>query len=64
MKKKMKRIYRRCVRTIARFILGFENCPRDYKKDFVKRIGNGILYLISGFTAVFTFLAIALALSC
>lgn len=52
------------MRTIARFILGFENCPKDYKKDFVERIGNGILYLISGFAIMFAFLTIALALSC
>lgn len=64
MKKKIRRIYRRCMRTIARFILGFENCPKDYKKDFVERIGNGVLYLIGGFVVVFAFLAIALALSC
>ena len=64
MKKEIRRIYRRCMRTIARFILGFENCPKDYKKDFVERIGNGVLYLISGFAIMFAFLTIALALSC
>lgn len=64
MKREIRRIYRRCMRTIARFILGFENCPKDYKKDFVERIGNGVLYLISGFAVVFAFLTIALALSC
>ena len=51
------------MRTIARFILGFENCPKDYKRNFVERIGNGVLYLISGFAVVFAFLTIALALS-
>lgn len=64
MKKEIRRIYRRCMRTIARFILGFENCPKDYKRNFVERIGNGVLYLISGFAVVFAFLTIALALSC
>lgn len=64
MKKEIRRIYRRCMRTIARFILGFENCPKDYKKDFVEHIGNGVLYLIGGFAVVFAFLTIALALSC
>lgn len=64
MKREIKRIYRRCMRTIARFILGFENCPKDYKKNFVERIGNGVLYLIGGFAVVFAFLTIALALSC
>lgn len=64
MKREIRRIYRRCMRTIARFILGFENCPKDYKKDFAERIGNGVLYLIGGFAVVFAFLIIALALSC
>ena len=64
MKREIRQIYRRCMRTIARFILGFENCPKDYKKDFVERIGNGVLYLIGGFAVVFAFLTIALALSC
>ena len=63
MKKEIRRIYRRCMRTIARFILGFENCPKDYKKDFVERIGNSVLYLISGFAIMFAFLTITLALS-
>lgn len=63
MKKKIRRIYRRCMRTIARFILGFENCPKDYKKDFVERIGKGILYLVGGVVAVIAFLAMILALS-
>lgn len=64
MKKKIRRIYRRCMRTIARFILGFDNCPKDYKKDFVERIGNGILYLVGGLVIIFAFLVMALALSC
>lgn len=64
MKKEIRRIYRRCMRTIARFILGFENCPKDYKKNFVERIGNGVLYLIGGFAVMFAFLTIVLALSC
>ena len=49
MEKEIRRIYRRCMRTIARFILGFDNCPKDYKKDFTERIGNGVLYLIGRF---------------
>lgn len=64
MKKEIKRIYRHCMRTIARFILGFENCPKDYKKDFVERIENSVLCLIGGFSVIFVFLTIALALSC
>lgn len=63
MKKKIRWIYRRCMRTIARFILGFENCPKDYKKDFVERIGNGVLYLIVDLVAIFIFLVMILALS-
>lgn len=64
MKKEIRRIYRRCMRTIARFILGFENCPKDYKKDFVEHIGSGVLYLIGGFVVIFIFLTVTLALSC
>ena len=64
MKKEIKRIYRHCMRTIARFILGFENCPKDYKKNFAECIENGVLYLIGGFSVMFAFLTIALALSC
>lgn len=64
MKKKIRRIYRRCLRAIARFILGFDNCPKDYKKDFAERIGNGILYLIGGLVVIFVFLVMTLALSC
>ena len=64
MKKKIRRTYRRCMRVIARFILGFDNCPREYKKDFVERIGNGILYLVGGLVAVIVFLFMVLALSC
>lgn len=64
MKKEIRRIHRRCMRTIARFILGFENCSKDYKKDFAEHIRNGVLYLTGGFAVVFAFLTIALALSC
>lgn len=64
MKKEIKTIYRRCMRVIARFILGFDNCPKDYKKDFIERIGNGILYLVGGLVVIFVFLVMTLALSC
>lgn len=38
-------IYRRFMRTVARFILGFERCPREYQK----RYKEGAITVLCGF---------------
>ena len=32
------RVYRRMMRKLARFILGFENCPTSYRKNYRENI--------------------------
>ena len=34
----MRKLYRRTMRTVARFILGFDNCPVDCKRDLKKQV--------------------------
>ena len=64
MKAEMKRIHRRILRNVARFILGFETCPNGYRKNFLHLIGNAILYAGAGFAVIVSLLAMTLALSC
>ena len=36
------RVYRRMMRKIARFILGFDNCPMGYRKSY-KEIATNVV---------------------
>lgn len=40
------RIYRRMMRKFARFILGFDNCPTDYRKNYRKEIKLAVKALL------------------
>jgi hypothetical protein len=64
MKHELRRMGRRILRNIARFILGFETCPRGYRKNFLHLIGDALMYTVAGFALIVGFLAMALALSC
>lgn len=44
----MRKLYRRAMRAIARFILGFENCPSDCKKSFKKQAETVITVVMLG----------------
>ena len=55
MKRKIKRVYRRLMRQVARFILGFDNCPSEYKKNYVYRLMRAIMVIVSGFFMVLAF---------
>lgn len=56
----MRKLYRRTMRTIARFILGFENCPSDCKKNFKKQAETVITVVMLAlvFTSMFAWLVI------
>ena len=34
------RVYRRMMRKFARFILGFDNCPTSYRKNYREIVAN------------------------
>jgi hypothetical protein len=57
----MKKIYRNTMRKVARFILGFERCPTDYKRSFIDDLCELFLKLI--FTTTFVFLMMAMVVS-
>lgn len=56
----MKRLYRRVMRKVARFILGFDNCPTSCRKDYKSAIIDVIdAFLLCAITiALFGALAI------
>lgn len=55
----MKKMYRNTMRRVARFILGFERCPADYKRNFVDDLWELLLKLFCTITFVFLFMIIA-----
>lgn len=63
MKRKLHKIMRRFVRDVARFIIGFDNCPVECKKDHLHAIAGTVAGFLGGvaavafFTAMFLFLA-------
>ena len=57
----MKKMYRNTMRKVARFILGFERCPADYKRSFIDDLCELFLKLI--FTTTFVFLMMAMVVS-
>lgn len=50
-KKELYILYRRFMRTVSRFILAFDNCPKDYQKryreSFIAVLNNFLVVLIS-----------------
>jgi hypothetical protein len=58
--KSCKRIYRKLMRKVARFIHGFDRCPIDCKKDFKEQllkvfdlfIGSIVFFVVIGFIVV------------
>ena len=58
----MKRMYRNAMRKVARFILGFERCPTDYKRSFVDDLCKLFLKLLC--TVIFVFLLMAMMVFC
>lgn len=60
-KRNFYRWFRRKRRNLARFILGFEDCPIDNRKSFKAEILRGILILVvsTGMMFIFAFFAIA-----
>lgn len=57
----MKKMYRNIMRRVARFILGFERCPADYKRSFMNDLWELFLKLFC--TAIFVFLLMTMAIS-
>jgi hypothetical protein len=60
---KMKKTYKKVMRKVARFILGFERCPIDYKRSFVKDMQGFFLKVLCTATSIFLLTAILIALS-
>lgn len=58
----MKKIYRNAMRKVARFILGFERCPVDYKRSFMADLWELFLKLFCTATLVFLLAAMAVSL--
>ena len=63
MRRKIYKFYRRAMRTLARFILGFETCPVDYRKSYGNILRNILcaFALSSATVAVFGVLLIYVA---
>ena len=53
--------FRRRRRNLARFILGFDNCPVDNRKSFKDKILYGIFVSIVSICIVFVFAFFAIA---
>ena len=57
----MKKVYRRTMHKVARFILGFERCPVGYKHNFMNDLRELFLKLFC--TATFVFLLMIIMVS-
>lgn len=57
------RIYRRIMRKIARFILGFDTCPSDYRKNYRASFIEVADIFISCFALITLFMALAVLFS-
>lgn len=60
-KRDIYRWFRRRRRNLARFILGFDNCPVDNRKSFKNKILYGIFISIVSICIVFVFAFFAVA---
>ena len=60
-KKIVYRWFRRRRRNLARFILGFEECPIDNRRSFKAEILRGILILVVSTCMMFIFVFFAIA---
>ena len=60
-KRNIYRWFRRRRRNLARFILGFDNCPVDNRKNFKDKILYGIFVCIVSICIVFVFAFFAVA---
>ena len=57
------RIYRRIMRKIARFILGFDTCPNDCRKNYKASFNEVADIFISCFAFITLFMALAVLFS-
>ena len=60
-KRNFYRWFRRKRRNLARFILGFDDCPIDNRRSFKAEILRGILILIVSTCMMFIFVFFAIA---
>lgn len=60
-KRDIYRWFRRRRRNLARFILGFDNCPVDNRKSFKNKILYGIFVAVVSICIVFVFAFFAIA---
>ena len=60
-KRNFYRWFRRRRRNLARFILGFENCPIDNRKSFKAEILRGVLISVVSTCMMFIFAFFAIA---
>ena len=60
-KRSFYRWFRRRRRNLARFILGFENCPIDNRKSFKAEILRGVLISAVSTCMMFVFVLFAIA---
>ena len=60
-KRSFYRWFRRRRRNLARFILGFENCPTDNRKSFKAEILHGVLISMVSACMMFVFVFFVIA---
>ena len=60
-KRSFYRWFRRRCRNLARFILGFENCPIDNRKSFKAEILQGVLISVVSTCMMFIFALFVIA---
>lgn len=60
-KRSFYRWFRRRRRNLARFVLGFENCPIDNRKSFKAEILRGVLISVVSTCMMFIFAFFAIA---
>lgn len=63
MKKRIYKIFRRTRRNIARFIVGYDRCPADYRKNYKEAAAAAAKAVLSVVGIVGFFLVIALLFS-
>ena len=54
------RVYRKMMRKIARFILGFDNCPTGYRKSYEKIATNVVDAMLLCVIIIALFCALAI----
>lgn len=57
----MKKLYHKIMRKIARFIIGFESCPIECRRDLLSDLRNLFISIASAITVILLMIYIVIA---